>query len=287
MDAIKNNKGFLIILFLISAALIITGTFFDLYFSEMVYTENQWFSVTMEAICFIPIYLPFSLLFFLLSVRNGNKWLSHMFAGLSALCVAIALTVGFHYIHKRGLITWLTFPIYFPVIFLILMYVSERLRKRFLGMSEDVFSRLLIISLAGILYLLYELLVVHVIKAFAGRPRYAEILLDSTLYFAPWFDFTGQEGNSFPSGHTAQACGIMLLLLIPLMFPEKESRRPVYSVISILWILVTAFTRIILGKHFLSDTGFGILIMEIGLMLLFLFCEKMKKRIDGSAYFHL
>ena len=156
-----------------------------------------------------------------------------------------------------------------------------------MSMKDDVFSGLLIISIAGIMYLFYELAVVHLLKALAGRPRYSEILMDGTLYFVPWFDFSGQGGSSFPSGHTAQSCGIMLLLLIPLMFPQKTGRRPLYSAISVLWILITSFTRIIVGKHFLSDTGFSILIMEIGLMLLFVFSEKIKKRIDGSAYIHL
>ena len=179
------------------------------------------------------------------------------------------------------------FPIYFPVISIIFLFLSDKLRIRYSDLHKDAFSGLMIISIAGILYLFYELLVVHLLKALAGRPRYAEILLDGTMYFVPWFDFSQQGGNSFPSGHTAQSCGIMLLLLIPLFFPEKNSRRPIYSVFSSVWILVTSFTRVILGKHFLSDTGFAILIMEIGIIILFIFSEKMKKRIDGSAYFHL
>lgn len=287
MDTIRNNKSFLIILFLISSILIISGSFFDLAFSELVFSENQWFSVLMEAICFIPIYLPITLFFFLLSLKSKKIWLSRLLILLTALSVTIAITVGFYYIHKRGFLKWLSFPIYFPVIFLLLLFMANKLRVRHLSMNDDVFSGLLIISITGILYLLYELAVVHLLKAFAGRPRYSEILMDGTLYFVPWFDFSGQGGNSFPSGHTAQSCGMLLLLLIPVMFPEKAERRPLYSVISVLWILITSLTRIIVGKHFLSDTGFAILIMEIGLMFLFVFSEKMKKRIDGSAYFHL
>ncbi len=287
MDTIRDNKNFLIVLFMISAILIISGSFFDLSFSEMVFTENQWFSILMEAICFIPIYLPITLFFFLLSVKCKKTWQAKLLIILTALSVAVMITVGFFYIHKRGFIQWLSFPIYFPLIFLLFLFLSENMRKRHMSMKDDTFSGLLIISIAGILYLFYELAVVHLLKALAGRPRYSEILMDGSLYFVPWFDFSGQGGNSFPSGHTAQSCGIMLLLLIPLMFPEKTGRRPLYSVFSVLWILITSFTRIIVGKHFLSDTGFSILIMEIGLMLLFVFSEKTKKRIDGSAYIHL
>lgn len=287
MDTIRDNKGFLVVLFLISAILIISGSFFDLSFSEMVFTENHWFSVLMEAICFIPIYLPITLFFFLLSIKCKKTWQTRLFLILTALSVSVAITVGFSYIHKRGIVRWLSFPIYFPIIFLLFLFLSEKMRRRHTNIKDSAFSGLLIISIAGILYLFYELAVVHLLKALAGRPRYSEILMDGTLYFVPWFDFSGQGGNSFPSGHTAQSCGIMLLLLIPLMFPEKNERQPLYSVISVIWILVTSFTRIIVGKHFLSDTGFAILIMEIGLMLLFVFSEKMKKRIDGSAYFHL
>lgn len=287
MDTIRDNKSFLIVLFLISAILIISGSFFDLSFSEMVFVENQWFSVLMEAICFIPIYLPITLFFFLLSIKSKNTWQTWLFVILTALSVSVVVTVGFSYVHKRGIFKWLSFPVYFPLVFLLFLFLSEKMRRHHMFMKDSVFSGLLIISIAGIMYLLYELAIVHLLKALAGRPRYSEILMDGTLYFVPWFDFSGQGGNSFPSGHTAQSCGIMLLLLIPLIFPEKAWRRPLYSVISVLWVLITAFTRIIVGKHFLSDTGFAILIMEIGLMLLFVFSEKTKKRIDGSAYIHL
>ena len=144
MDTIRNNKSFLIVLFMISAILIISGSFFDLSFSEMVFNENHWFSILMEAICFIPIYLPITLFFFLLSVKCKKTWQIHLLVILTALSVTVAITVGFFYIHKRGIIKWLSFPVYFPLIFLLFLHnFFELLRFKSLLFRRFFYSLLL------------------------------------------------------------------------------------------------------------------------------------------------
>ena len=283
MDTIRDNKSFLIVLFLISAILIISGSFFDLSFSEMVFVENQWFSVLMEAICFIPIYLPITLFFFLLSIKSKNTWQTWLFVILTALSVSVVVTVGFSYVHKRGIFKWLSFPVYFPLVFLLFLFLFEKMRRHHMFMKDSVFSGLLIISIAGIMYLLYELAIVHLLKALAGRPRYSEILMDGTLYFVPWFDFSGQGGNSFPSGHASTFFMFCTCLVIIQACYYSRKDRPynrrtqILFKASLLLLLVFAamgaYSRVYLSQHFLSDVCVGSIIGFTTPFLMFYLCR--------------
>jgi undecaprenyl-diphosphatase len=65
-------------------------------------------------------------------------------------------------------------------------------------------------------------------------------------------------GGSFPSGHSltsAMACAVLLRLAWPLV-----TRRWAWSVLALMVPLVTGFTRVALGVHFLSDVLGGWLI---------------------------
>jgi membrane-associated phospholipid phosphatase len=67
-------------------------------------------------------------------------------------------------------------------------------------------------------------------------------------------------GGSFPSGHSltsAMACAVLLLLAWPAL--SRRSRR-VWSVVAVAVPVVTGFTRLALGVHFLTDVIGGWLI---------------------------
>jgi len=74
-----------------------------------------------------------------------------------------------------------------------------------------------------------------------------------------WIDPVSHAvGGSFPSGHSltsAMACAVLLRLAWPL-----ATRRWAWSVVAVVLPLITGFTRMFLGVHYLSDVIGGWLI---------------------------
>ena len=82
--------------------------------------------------------------------------------------------------------------------------------------------------------------VVQVLKRSFERPRPLEIL-------------TASDAGSFPSGHTANAATIAVVLFI--IFP-----RVWVAIAGAVWVLLMAFSRTLMGAHWASDTVGGALI---------------------------
>lgn len=108
-----------------------------------------------------------------------------------------------------------------------------------------------------LLLVIFEILVVNVLKIIWARPRMRSI---STIeQFKHWYEINGplnsEEFKSFPSGHTANA---FVMLAYTLFIPEnhKQLMRN-FTIFAILWGVCTAISRVILGAHFLSDVFVG------------------------------
>jgi membrane-associated phospholipid phosphatase len=86
------------------------------------------------------------------------------------------------------------------------------------------------------------------------------------------------DGSSFPSGHTAAAMGIVILLLLPFLFKAfKDMKWPLF-VGCYIYAGLTAVSRLIMGRHFLSDTAAAILIMTVVFIVLTPKFEKIYKK---------
>lgn len=108
-----------------------------------------------------------------------------------------------------------------------------------------------------LLLVIFEILIVNVLKIVWARPRMRSIT--SVEQFKHWYEINGpmnsEEFKSFPSGHTANA---FVMLAYTLFLPEN--RKPLtrnFTIFAILWGVCTAVSRVILGAHFLSDVFVG------------------------------
>lgn len=112
-----------------------------------------------------------------------------------------------------------------------------------------------------------EMLVVTVVKIFWQRPRMRMIGDTDGAVFTPWWSpgyadradlidagVASSEFKSFPSGHVANAATLMLLTAFTML--KDSFRRSVGLLfwIGAAWALVVAYSRIVIGAHFLSDT---------------------------------
>lgn len=83
-----------------------------------------------------------------------------------------------------------------------------------------------------------------------------------------------EEFKSFPSGHTANAATMLLLGLIPLLQPKLKKYKNWLLAFGFTWAAVVAFTRIIMGAHYLTDTVVG---FTVSIVCIYLICEKKRR----------
>ena len=134
--------------------------------------------------------------------------------------------------------------------------------------------------------------VVQGIKPFVGRMRYRAIYvlnengLSDLAKFTKWYVWNGKGTlteemlnlglgkdvfKSFPSGHTCGGAMVFTLAFLPEFLGFSEDKLKKFTVI--IWTLATAFTvvlaysRILMGAHYLSDVLFGGYIAFISAMI--------------------
>ena len=273
MQALRRYRLFFFVMSILAGFGMIAGSFWDLPLSKAVYQNNQPLCVFLEAVCFFPIYFPLVLLFSTISFYLPKTWLKFFFELLGTLTFFSIIFVGLTYVGKRNIhpFNLLFFRLIVSLLFSLFMeYLLLKLLKR---LKQTTFQVLICIAILGSLYLIWELALVQSLKALAGRPRY-EDLLNGLGIFSPWYQFSRQGGSSFPSGHTAASCGIFLFLFVPLFIQRFKKLQTAFSLGTALYVGLSAFSRIVVGKHFLSDTCFSILVMLLGLTLLMLFWEQ-------------
>ena len=133
----------------------------------------------------------------------------------------------------------------------------------------------------GILILMLAVLValvpgVTLFKNILHRPRYRTIQLgiDGIAFHNWWEPFPEyqnfissvpkEEFKSFPSGHSACAMVVsMLLMWLPLVNDKLVKHQTLLFYLGVGYAAFVAFTRMLVGAHFLTDVCFGMLITLI------------------------
>lgn len=128
--------------------------------------------------------------------------------------------------------------------------------------------------------ILAELVLINLIKVPWGRARMRLVARDSRAYFMPWWQpgtglrdtlvaagVAAEEFKSFPSGHSGNAVTLMLLGLLPRLDSRLAGKRRLLVGIGFAWACVVAFTRIVMGAHYLTDTVVG-LAVGLGCLIL-------------------
>ncbi len=120
------------------------------------------------------------------------------------------------------------------------------------------------------------------------RPRYIFVqdedplsLFKNAWELNPFYAFKEKECKSFPSGHSAYATiGMFVFPLLTLMSEKTKEDRKLQIIlfyVGFLWALITMFSRILAGAHFLSDVAAGFLFTWLlGFISLFVLFKKIE-----------
>lgn len=268
---------------LIVLAFIITffilGSFYDLKISNALYdaVSTNMFGVVMSGVAEWPIYftIVFSgalLILSTLKCKKSIKIISIIVGSFAIIAGSILAFETFQNISNfqiteqyESLIKYLGLALVLVITGLIVFFTLTKLNK----LDSKV---TLHISITLLLIIGFELITFTFFKYLWSRPRPYYLVLEPTASFSSWWQLNpffalSQDHSSyftsFPSGHTATAMVMSILLpLLTLLCPktkDNDKLRVILFYVGYGWALITALSRIYAGAHFLSDTAAGML----------------------------
>lgn len=257
-------------MFVLAAGLLALAAFFDLQIDQALYAPGNPVAIVFEAFCYWPLYLPFALLGAVWTfLRRDNPSLHVLGEVLVVLTFYILFNQSLPNLVRRGLLplsgnalTFAALALTFVATVAVISLVSR--------WSRPTLRRMEFFAKFGVVLCVADNIVINLLKLLWTRARFDDMTAagDFSL-FTPWYRLGTQPGNtSFPSGHTAAACGVLTLLLLPLLFEGWKKRWGALLAGCTAYIAVSGFCRMVMGRHFLSDTVAAAVVMGLLFLLL-------------------
>lgn len=262
----KSEKISFALLGMLAVGLMAVALQYDLALDHMLFSPKNPFAIIMEAFCFWPLYLPFALL----GAVWANLYTSDVRRILGDLFVVLTfgglLFLSLPNLAERGLTAGYSSPLAILLIF-VLTLTAIKLAGR---CGKGTLLRLEFFAKFGIVFCIANNAIINLMKLLWTRMRYDDMAkLGDFSSFTPWVRFGEVAGNtSFPSGHTAAACGILLLLLLPRLFAKLRGKELALIAICYGYIALSGFARMVIGRHYLSDTVAAAIIVTLLFFLL-------------------
>lgn len=122
---------------------------------------------------------------------------------------------------------------------------------------------------------LFSGIVSQIIKHLVHAPRPHAIISNTEYpYFIEGVTLSGM--NSFPSGHTTSVFALAVLLAL-----NTTDKR--ISLIYLITAIITGYSRIYLGQHFLADVTTGALIGTLSALVVYWYLRQVKIEFRGAG----
>ncbi|ALD66096.1 phosphatase PAP2 family protein [Spiroplasma cantharicola] len=268
----KNKYIVWFSLLIITLVFFILTSFYDLKLSSHIESNlnKTWFTAIFDAygrVClFLPIYLFFFI--FLLSFFNNLKFSKKQKIIWIAIfnCIYLIIEVTFLYFTKHFIlqknefhISKFIFSIFFTFSLVgFIIFINIYLRNLFNNENNDIniyFKK----ALKASIFIILLFISIQLLKIIFGRNRPEDVIVQKENF--QWLfqiNFSKVRGSSFPSGHTA-AAGAMLSFIY--FLEGKKIWKKIIIIFIWVFIILTAISRILMSKHFLTDVSFSILIV--------------------------
>lgn len=155
--------------------------------------------------------------------------------------------------------------VFYTVVLVTVILVVDVLAAYFAKrkISKKTLYALKPLAYGGIVFGILYRVSIDPIKDLVQRSRFEEML---NLYndphftmFTPWYQ-KGCGGSSFPSGHTASGAALFLSLTLCDTVECCKNKERLFFLLSWGYTWLLGFTRLIMGRHFLSDVAVGALL---------------------------
>lgn len=252
-----------IIVFATGFVLLLIFTFTDLQIS-MVIARKPTFARILEVVGEIPFtLLSITGCAVLIRFRNQTSLFGNLLGllGGGILFVLLIFMGGFmtwNYMSRnlgelsKALIVMLGVVMAAAAIWITLKIPEEKQKKalRFAG--------------TALIYFLLVIIVMNLLKTMWGRMRFRE-MTDPLNEFTRWYEICGRGKfmdayASFPSGHSMNSAGVILLLLLPDIIPALQEKKRLLRICVYVWCVAVGGSRILMGAHFASDVTIGIML---------------------------
>lgn len=155
--------------------------------------------------------------------------------------------------------------------------------------NSDTLKKLKPLAYGGIVFGILYRVSIDPVKDLVARTRFHE-MIDPAIYndpnfylYTPWY-MHGNGGSSFPSGHTASGAAAFLSLTLCDALDCCKNKERLFFVLSWGYTWLLGFTRLIMGKHFLTDVTMGALLgFTFCLLARELFTRRAAKKLGMDA----
>lgn len=250
---LKKYRTEIIIFYALAAVSLVAASFYDLKIDIALNNPDNPFAVWLYRTGEFPSRLICPLAGAVI-FRCSNKKPTEICGVL--LCLGGSAYMGY-YISKHFFVEQFKTP--FGVLWGIGFGVTALYVGGFIKIPKSLKEPLLAIAVIGVAVMVVQLITVDVMKNLWGRVRFRDLLADGSYdKFTSWFAVNGKNGNkSFPSGHTAGAGMSYLLMLLPFVHKKWAGRRAFCFWCPFVYTSAVAFTRLVMGAHYLSDVTVG------------------------------
>lgn len=251
------------IVFAAGLALLLIFTFTDLHISMAIAKKPAWarvFEVVGE-IPFTTLTAAACALLFRFRTRKNTALNVLAAAGSGLLFAAIAAMGGFMtYNYLRENLAHVS-PVWAVVIGLAIAALGIWIARAVPGENRALALKY---AATALLYFLLVILIMNSVKTVWGRMRFRE-MTDPVNEFTRWYQIVPRGGfnniyASFPSGHSMNSAGVILLMLLPPMIPALKGREKLLHALVYVWCAVVGVSRVFMGAHFSSDVTVGVLL---------------------------
>lgn len=155
--------------------------------------------------------------------------------------------------------------------------------------NPDTLKKLKPLAYGGIVFGILYRVSIDPVKDLVARTRFHE-MIDPEIYndpnfylYTPWY-MHGNGGSSFPSGHTASGAAAFLSLTLCDALDCCKNKERLFFLLSWGYTWLLGFTRLIMGKHFLTDVTMGALLgFTFCLLARELFTRRAAKKLGMDA----
>lgn len=264
------NKKNCFIIGIVLLGLMIIGSCFDYQISLSLYNQKSTLGVILASYGQAPAMLCTSiggiLLLRIINTKSKLKMgISYLFCLLLNLFAIMGITMD-PMLYISGM------PIYLSIMIAVIIVIGVDIMiwKLTKETDKEILKKFIVVILA---VMFIEIILINVVKIPWARPRMRMITNQELAAFQPWWvigsemkehllslGVAAEEFKSFPSGHSGNAACAMLLGILPMISLKLKGKENILFLSGIIFTVIVAFSRIIMGAHFLTDITIGITI---------------------------
>lgn len=274
-----GNKKICIGIFIILFICLFIGSFYDYQISSAVFNPNSKIGIFFASYGQLPAMLSLAIGgTLMIRIANKNKKITFVLSIIGGALLNLLAVMGITMdplLYMKSMPWFISLVIAIGLVMIADLFVCQMSN----GADKRDMKRLTILLITVVFA---ELILINIVKVPWGRPRMRLLAINSEATFQPWWvigstmkehltamGVAAEEFKSFPSGHSGNAACAILFSVFPLVFPKLKGKGKSFFITGLIFTILVAASRIVMGAHFLSDVTVGISISFVIIFLLY------------------